>query len=567
MKIKRLSKYLLALILFLLPRISLADSFDSLDMDVNIDKNGIGSVEEVWQINEDEKDYTERYKLIENLRGIKIEDFSLSSSSLEKDFSEMNPWDSDLSFEEKAYKYGRTDREDETELIWGISQYGNNTYKLSYKINPVIIGLEDSDMLFFQFIGENFDPKPKRVNINIKGFEPFDENVKMWGFGLVGDIHNTSGNIVLKSSGEVDYTTIMLKFPKGYFNTSYKEDKTFEDYANMAVKGSKWEESEGEANTDPTPWYVKVIAPFFILLGLGSILLGVRANKLHFDENNITNDEALKKAKTFKDQYFRDIPYDSHIEDTYLLAEKAYHFEINPGNYMNAFILKWIYDKNIEIEARKEKDKDAKIRILERPSNMGKMEEDFFDIIEKSQEYSKDGLISNKNIQKYFRKNNEITEDFYEDFLPRSRDSLKAGEYLKDIRFEKKFARTKREGKELEVTPKGVSLYENLIKFRNYLEDYSLIAERDANEVHIWDYFLIYAAIFGISDKVFKNLEKTYPNYSNNSVFNYYIITNSRNYSTITQANMASFTSAGAGGSTSFGGGGGSFGGGGGGGR
>ncbi len=114
MKFKKLSKYLLALILFLLPRISLTDSFDSLDMDITIDKNGVGSVEEVWQINEDEKDYTERYKLIENLRGIKIEDFSLTSPSLGKDFSEMNPWDSNLSFEEKAYKYGRSDREDET---------------------------------------------------------------------------------------------------------------------------------------------------------------------------------------------------------------------------------------------------------------------------------------------------------------------------------------------------------------------------------------------------------------------------------------------------------------------
>lgn len=567
MKIKRLSKYLLVLILFLLPSISLADSFDSLDMDVTIDKNGVGSVEEIWQIDEDERDYTERYKLIENLRGIKIEDFSLTSPSLDKDFSEMDPWDSDLSFEEKAYKYGRSDREDETELIWGISQYGKNTYELSYKINPIIIGIEDSDMLFFQFVGDNFDPKPERVNINIKGFEPFDQNVKMWGFGLVGDIHNTNGNIVLKSTGEVDYATVMLKFPKGYFNTSYKEDKTFDDYANEAIKGSKWEEREGEANTDPTPWYVKVILPLILLLGLGSIFLGVRAKKLHFDENNITNDEALKKAKTFKDQYFRDIPYDSHIEDTYLLAEKAYPYEVNQGNYMNAFILKWIYDKNIEIEARKKKDKNAKIRILDRPTNMGKMEEAFFDIIEKSQEYSKDGLISNKNIQKYFKKNKEITEDFYEDFLPRSREALKSEAYLKDIRFEKKFARTKREGTELEVTPKGVNLYENLIKFRNYLEDYSLIEERDANEVHIWDYFLIYAAIYGISDKVFKNLEKTYPNYSNSSVFNYYMITNSRNYSTMTQANIASFTSAGAGGSTSFGGGGGSFGGGGGGGR
>lgn len=139
------------------------------------------------------------------------------------------------------------------------------------------------------------------------------------------------------------------------------------------------------------------------------------------------------------------------------MTEKAYPFEINLGNYLNTFILKWIYDKNIEIEASKKNDKNAKIRILDRPSNMGKMEEAFFDIIEKSQEYSKDGLISNKNIQKYFEENNEITEDFYENSLPRSRDALKSEDYLKDIRFEKKSARTRREGKELEVTPKGVA--------------------------------------------------------------------------------------------------------------
>ena len=58
MKIKKLGKYVLALILFLLPRISLADSLASLDMDVNIDKNGVGSLAETCKINEDEKDYT-----------------------------------------------------------------------------------------------------------------------------------------------------------------------------------------------------------------------------------------------------------------------------------------------------------------------------------------------------------------------------------------------------------------------------------------------------------------------------------------------------------------------------
>lgn len=78
---------ILALTLFFLfiPAFVFAEDFKEINIDVNIDKNGIGEVKEVWKINEDNKDYTERYKLINNLQGIKIEDFSVNS--LGKDFT------------------------------------------------------------------------------------------------------------------------------------------------------------------------------------------------------------------------------------------------------------------------------------------------------------------------------------------------------------------------------------------------------------------------------------------------------------------------------------------------
>lgn len=561
---KTIIKTIFVIGLILLPKTSLADDFKSIDMDISIDKDGIASVSETWNIDEDNKDYTERYKLIENLRGLKIEDFSLSSN--DKDFERIETWDTDKSFDEKSYKYGRIDRDDEVELCWGISSYTDNTYTLKYKINPLVVGLNDADMVFFRFVGSNFDPKPENVSIKINGYEKFPEDIKMWGFGLVGEINNENGSIVLRSKGEVDYTTVMLKFPKGYFNTSYREDKSFKDYADKAVVDSKWAEKEGSVDTEPVPLFVKVILAILPVAILSGIFAGIRGYKLHFDENNIINDNRLKKAKSYKNEFESHIPYEGNIEDLYFLLNRAYPYEVSPENFIDAFILKWIYDKNINLT----EDKHPKIEIISKPKNMGQVEEEFFDIVEESREYSKDGLVSEKNIAKYFRKNKEEVEDFYDNFIESSKNALIENGYLKEINYQKQFLNTKKSGTELEVTDKGINLYENLIKFKNYLLDYENVEKRNPEEINTWDMFIIYAAIFGISEKVFAKFENTYPEFYTRTYFAPYMIANSRSFSKKTSTsyeNTTGFSSAGGGGTTSFSGGGGSFGGGGGGGR
>ena len=112
MKLKNLIK--LTILFVLLPVLVFAEDFKSIKIDADIDRDGVAKVKEVWEIDEDNKDYTERYKRIENLQGIKIENFSVNA--LGRDFTEKMPWDIDASFEDKAYHYGRIDKEDQVEL-------------------------------------------------------------------------------------------------------------------------------------------------------------------------------------------------------------------------------------------------------------------------------------------------------------------------------------------------------------------------------------------------------------------------------------------------------------------
>lgn len=77
-KLITIAKIFLLSILIFLPTKVFAGDFHQIDLNVDIDKNGIGSVKEEWKLNETYSDFTERYKKFENLKGIMVENFYIS---------------------------------------------------------------------------------------------------------------------------------------------------------------------------------------------------------------------------------------------------------------------------------------------------------------------------------------------------------------------------------------------------------------------------------------------------------------------------------------------------------
>ncbi|MFO3666445.1 DUF2207 domain-containing protein [Anaerococcus kampingiae] len=566
---KKLLTIIAMSLMIFLPKEALADEFKEINIEAKLDEKGIGSIKETWHIDENDTDYTERYKAINNLRGLKIEDFSVSAFG--KDFEKADPWDIDKSFEEKAYRYGTVQKDDGYELCWGISKYEDNVYDLKYKISPLAIGLNDADMVFFKFVGDDFDPMPEKVNIKITSYKPIERDVKFWGFGLKGNIENRDGVIELNSTGGIDYATVMIKFPKGTFATSYREDKNFKDYADQAVKGSKREENQGKAYKPPMPVWAKILIGLASALGLAGAFAGIRAAKLSFSEKRITNLKDLRKPKDFGREYLKDIPYDGHIEDLAFIIEKTYINSISLAeDYVNAFILKWALAKKIDLgEDKYGLVSEKKIKILERPDNMGALEGKYFDTLYKASLRSHDGFLTDYAYQKYLEKNKDSLDNFYEDLEDLSLATLKEKGYIEDYEYEKTFLSSSRTGTELRLTQKGISLYEDLCKFKSYLASYELVGEKSQEEMPKWKGFLVYAQILGLGESFEKIVERD-DYYMNNFIYYPYLFTNSRGFSkSINQSygEATGFSNAGFGGATSVGGGGGSFGGGGGGGR
>ena len=57
-------------------------------------------------------------------------------------------------------------------------------------------------------------------------------------------------------------------------------------------------------------------------------------------------------------------------------------------------------------------------------------------------------------------------------------------------------------------TQKGKELNKKLEGLKHYLEDYSLLSEREAKEIELWEDYLIYSVMFGQNKKVIEEYEK-----------------------------------------------------------
>lgn len=69
----------------------------------------------------------------------------------------------------------------------------------------------------------------------------------------------------------------------------------------------------------------------------------------------------------------------------------------------------------------------------------------------------------------------------------------------------------------LKRTDKGLEEYYKLKSFANFLDDFGAFAKKEPEEIVLWDYYLSYAQVFGLTEKIMKT---GYDKLINNSSFN-----------------------------------------------
>lgn len=558
-----MKKLIFGFIIFFLPLlVAHANSISNIDMSIYLDQNGDALINETWTANVSSG--TEGYHPYFNIGNSSI---NLIEASMDgQKYTITNNWDINSSLNSKANKAGIYHSDNEVDICFGLTSYGRHTYKIVYKITNFVLALDDADMVYWTLFPHDFSASPDKVHIKIYSDFKYEDTLDVWGYGNYGGTSYVYDGYIEMSKNNLsssEYMTILVKFPKGTFNTTNISNETFDYYYNMAEEGS----TEYNFNYSSNGYLGNIFYIFQSLIYIfGTFFFIIFISKLSLGYNKIYKfGRAGKKLKNV--QTFRDIPCNKDIYRAFFVAQK-YNLSSKKTDFLGAILLKWIKNGNIEVE-KVEKKKLTKTETINniifknRPIDI-ELETTMYDWM---LEASLDGKLESDEFNRWCKKNYSKVLKWFDKVI----------NYESDILI--------KEGK-IDVQVKGKGLFSithyviddsmmeealQLAGLKKFLKEFTLINERTPIEVNLWDEYLMYAQIFGIASKVAKQFKELYPEINEMMETNgfYYdnidfiFIMSARGMS---EADKAMSYNSGGGGFSSGGGGGGSFGGGGGGG-
>ena len=567
MKIK---KIILVILFTLFLKINVnANTIYSVDVLVDIDKNANAEITETWHVKG--SDGTEWYKPLRNLGNSNLTNFTVSMDG--QPLIQKN-WNITESLNQKRGYYGINYNNQDIELCFGKGDFNDHTFVLKYNLSNYVFNTSDSQVLYWTYfsIFENVDFQ--KMKVTIKSYYDFPDTLDVWGYGFKGYAYVKDGVITLTNedypSMNNQYAVALVKFPLNTFNTNnYVEYfNTFNDVYKTAEEGSyKHDYNDYNNNNYNNKSYKsksiwsKIISFLFenwyiilIFFGIGTSAKAAYNNKYGYKDN-----KTIDKKNT---PFFRDIPCN---KDIYYANALIYlnNFNFHETNILGAIILKWVKEEKVKFIKQNTgllKKETSCIDMRLNPTFTNSDEDKLFRIM---YEASGDGILEPKEFQKWARNNYSRFFNIFKGFKDDVITNLKMDNHI--------YTRTTKE----ECKYKNVmddTLYEEskkLYGLKLFLQEFSNINTKETLEVHLWDEYLMFAYLFGIADKVAKQIKSLYPELleQNNIDFDTIIIINNISTSTVHAASAARSAAesyhSGGGGFSSGGGGGGSFGGGG----
>lgn len=447
-----------------------------------LEADGDVRVQETWNGKFTDPKTTENY--IIKQRGTQIENFSVYMDG--KPLQRADKWNVKGSFREKAGKYGIHYSKDGVELCWGITSYGSHTYTISYTMKGLAHKYKGKNTDYYgdgfniRFFNDQMSTGPTEVQLTVKAETgPLtEENATVWSFGFTGEQKIENGVITLKSQknlGKKDYMTLLAAFKKGTLPQAGFAGKTWEETQAKALEGSDYE--EGAGSLLPGDWlnFAKGMAPGLLIVGLFAAFRVYRNRQ--------------KKQYLSSVRYVRDVPL------PYTLGQSLYFSKgISAGNAVSNFalagMLELIYTGSLESCREERGRREFALRLVHPPVQDDSLQR-LFRVFTRA-DRNGDGFLDKKEMKK--KEFGEQIYNLYDTLERETQDSLQGyGLQGNGLPW-----------KQSGVIRQACDQHAGLMQF---LRDMTLIQERSTMEVIIWHWYLVYAAVFGISEQVQKEYE------------------------------------------------------------
>lgn len=597
----------------------------NLNFDVQINSNGSMDVIETWNISIEETNTLFKTFKTDKTKYTSISNVQVSdiTSGTDKRFEQIN----ELMYHvTKNCYYGLMNDDGNFEIAWGVGlddSSATRTYKISYTVNDAIAKYSDYAELYWQLVGSDFEIDSKNVTgtITLPERATSKDDIKVWGHteDLNGEIYTTDLNKIEFEVTDFDsgrYIEIRTLFPTEIISSSgrsYSKDILEE----VVAEETEWANAANlkRQRKENTKKVASII--FLIICTIVSITIIKKSIE--------TFKKASKKQKlkpTIDVKYYREMPRNNATPSQALFVYKNSISDFTAkemGRIFSATLLNLSLKKYIEFEMDAENKKNITIKILKKESNDLQRSEK--EILEYILDVAKDkNEVTVKEIKKYMERYATGLISTKDDIERSTKKELEQnGIYDKKEAEEKtKYAGTSIAiifviivmvlcmlplfieyiyGKALEIgilaliistmlegiasnkyckkfnpfTEKGLNEIEMWKGLKKYMEDFSMLDKREVPELAIWEEFLVYATVFGIADKVLKQLKIVYKEIGRDLDFDtygyMYLMMNTDFSSSFSNSISSAFTSAYSSNYSSGSGSGGGFSGGGGGGR
>lgn len=561
--------FLFALFLLLNTTVYAGDlELRNLNYDVTLNADGSANVTEMWDISIDDTNTLFKTFEIDETKYSGITNVSLieTTKGINKSFTQI--------YEEKYHVnkdcfYALINSKGQFEIAWGVHEdddYARRSFQMSYTIIDAVKNYADASEFYWQFIStESAIPADKVTGtITLPTNVINNEDFRVWAHGpLNGNITKTSNNTVTFEVENLNSRTMLearVVTPTYVFSSNLNTSSE-EKLASILSQEQEWAD-EANRKREAIARNQKImkfaITFFFIASNIGGIFLAISLVK-----KNKKYKKQLEEAPNFKptmpSKYYRDIPNKNSTpaEAAFLYYFKTSHFSMHVSEVISATILDLCMKKYLSFEVLADKKNQIKI-ILTPNADVSLLPRNEIIVYQMLEKVSPNKEFTMKDFEKYAQKHSSSFLKQYNSIEPNVKNELQFnGNYDKKL-IEQYNNWTGKgvlfvflfiasifimlaatipallcaincfniAGRYNTLTQKGVDEKEAWIGLKNYMEDFSMMKEKEVPELVLWEKYLIFATAFGISDKVLKQLKVVYPqiadmNYMNSHGYSY----------------------------------------------
>lgn len=483
-----------------IPASALTPSIRDVDITLTLLPDGTASIHERWDVCA--ADGTEWYLVRGNLGDIRIGDLAVSDES-RRAYVDEGSWDTQRGIAEKAGRCGIVRKRDGAEICWGIGSLGDHVFDVSYTMSRSVKSLNDYDMLHLQTVSPGLSSPPRHVRVTVRAqqHQLDTANTRAWGFGFAGRVDFRDGAVVYESTEAFvrnSSVIVLLRFDKGMFDSPSRQDRDFADALAVAMEGADF---GSDQDSDDGGDLARVAAIFAVAV---AGMCGIAA----------TSRRAMRKKilgmKPSEVPWSREIPFDADLEAAAYTLGKLGE---NSGSdtLAAALILRMIYRGELSVA----KDGDERVEIsfngaagpgaagasADGPADgtadvSGSADPAAVELREMMLKASgADKVLQHNEFSRWAKRHAHEVAGWSSRALVFGRNSLRDQKYIYGSAY----------------TPAGQSEARKLLGLKKFLQDFTLMGEKDTIEVILWQDYMVYGALFGIADKVAEQLRDINP--------------------------------------------------------